>query len=219
MSSQQSSKKKSLKSEQIRRFFSMPTFSFDDEDDTEGTSTIPVYSPPPKEGYEYIQMILGGEEFTEEFEEKLNKRISSQVKIRRALEDEIPLLTKLYNRSFLTAQDPYSPMKDEDMRAIFHYNKTVILIAQIWGADAGFIIIDFEISEEGKKVGFISGLGTLPEWQKRGVGTTLGIASWAYFKEAGVEMLKCEVFKKNLGSYKLIKGMGFKENGVKYYKF
>jgi ribosomal protein S18 acetylase RimI-like enzyme len=164
-------------------------------------------------------MSLGGENFNPEFEEKLNKRISSQVKIRQATKDEIPLLTKLYNRSFLTAQDPYSPMKEEDMRAIFHYNKTIILIAQIWGTDAGFIIIDFETTEDGKKIGFISGLGTLPEWQKRGVGTTLGIASWSYFKKAGVQELRCEVYKKNLGSYKLIKGMGFVENGVKYYKF
>ncbi|TFG21203.1 MAG: N-acetyltransferase [Promethearchaeota archaeon] len=219
MSSQNSIKRNSFKREQIRRFFSIPTFSYD-EDEEEGRSAQKTeYSPPPAEGYQYVQMSLGGENFTPEFEEKLQKRISSQVKIRKATEDEIPLLTKLYNRSFLTAQDPYSPMKEEDMRDIFHYNKTIILIAQIWGTDAGFIIIDFEISEDGKKIGYISGLGTLPEWQKRGVGTTLGIASWAYFKEAGVQELQCEVYKKNLGSYKLIKGMGFIEKGVKYYKF
>ena len=221
MSSHQStpSRKGSFKREQIQRFFSMPTFSLEEDEEDSHPSKTATYYPPPEEGYPYIQMVLTGDHFTPEFEERLQKRISSQVKIRKAIEEEIPLLTKLYNRAFLTAQDPYSPMKEEDMAAIFHYNKTIILIAQIWGTDAGFIIIDFETQENGKKVGFISGLGTLPEWQKRGVGTTLGIASWSYFKEAGVEELQCEVFKKNIGSYRLIVGMGFEEVGVKYYKF
>ncbi len=222
MSSQHPTRKKSLKSEQIRRFFSMPTFSLDgddEDDDIQSVSSIAHVEEPPKDGYPYVQMILGGENFTPDFEEKLNKRISSQVKIRKATKEEIPLLTHLYNRSFLTAKDPYSPMKEQDMHAIFYYNKTIILIAQIWGTDAGFIIIDFETSEDGKKIGYISGLGTLPEWQKRGVGTTLGIASWGYFKDAGVDELHCEVYKKNLGSYKLIIGMGFQEKGVKFYKF
>ena len=221
MSSEKSSKKKSFKREQIRRYFSIPTFSLDEEDDDDivKPSTQAVYSPPPKEGYPYIQMVLTGDHFTPEFEEKLNKRISTQVKIRKATKEDIPDLVHLYNRSFLTAQDPYSPMKEGDMSAIFFHNHTIILMASVWGVDAGFIIIDFEISEEGKKIGFISGLGTLPEWQKRGVGTTLGIASWSYFKEEGVQELQCEVYKKNLGSYKLIVGMGFVENGMKFYKY
>jgi len=220
MSSQNSSRNKSLKREQIRRYFSMPTFSFEEEEDDKihSISTNVRLSPPP-EGYPYVQMVLGEENFTPEFEEKLHKRISSQVKIRKAIREEISLLTQLYNRSFLSADDPYSPMKGEDMEMIFDYNQTIILIAQIWGVDAGFIIIDFEINENGKKIGYISGLGTLPEWQKRGVGTTLGIASWSYFKKAGVNELHCEVYKENLGSYKLIKGMGFRETGIRYYKF
>ncbi len=151
MSSQQSTKKISIKREQIRRYFSMPTFSLEDEDEDVRGSKSATVEAPPKEGYPYIQMSLGKENFNPEFEEKLHKRISSQVKIRRATEEEIPLLTKLYNRSFLTAQDPYSPMKEEDMKAIFFYNDTIILIAQIWGTDAGFIIIDFETNEKGKK--------------------------------------------------------------------
>jgi ribosomal protein S18 acetylase RimI-like enzyme len=220
MSSQQPEKKKSFKREQIRRFFSMPTFSLEEEEEEQGrTPQTPIYSSTPDEGYPYIQMVLSAENFTPEFEEKLHKRIAGQVKIRKATVEDIPLLTQLYNRSFLTAQDPYSPMKEADMSDIFHYNQTIILIAQIWGTEAGFIIIDFETSEDGKKIGYISGLGTLPEWQKRGVGTTLGIASWAYFKKAGVDELRCEVFKRNLGSYKLIVGMGFEESGIKYYKY
>ena len=218
MSSHQSIKKLSFKREQIRRFFSMPTYSLEEEEEDIHPSKNKSYVPP-EEGFPYIQMVLTGDHFTPEFEEKLHKRISSQVKIRQAKEEDIPLLTKLYNRAFLTAQDPYSPMKDEDMTAIFYYNKTIILIAQIWGTDAGFMIIDFETQENGKKVGYISGLGTLPEWQQRGVGTTLGIASWSYFKKMGVEELQCEVFKGNIGSYRLIKGMGFEEIGIKYYKF
>ncbi|MBN2155666.1 MAG: GNAT family N-acetyltransferase [Candidatus Lokiarchaeota archaeon] len=218
MSSQQSHEKKSLKRDQIRRFFSMPTFSLEEEDQELSVSKSVAREKPPEEGYPYVQMVLEEENLTSEFEEKLKKRIASQVKIRRAKEEDIPLLTQLYNRSFITAEDPYSPMKEEDMEMIFRHNHTIILISSIWGVDSGFIIIDFE-EENGKKIGYICGLGTLPEWQQRGIGTTLGIASWAYFKNAGIQELRCEVYRKNKGSYNLIKGLGFKEKGIKYYKF
>ncbi|MHA1819446.1 MAG: GNAT family N-acetyltransferase [Promethearchaeota archaeon] len=170
-------------------------------------------------GYPYIQMRLPVEKITPEYEASLKKKITKEVKIRRAKEEDIPKLVEMYNRAFLSAADPYSPMTEEDMRQIFYHNKTIILIGSIWGVDAGFIILDFE--GENNEIGVVAGLGTLPSWQKRGVGTSIGIESWKYFKQINPNLkeLRCEVYKYNIPSYRLIKGMGFEEFGVKYYKF
>lgn len=166
-------------------------------------------------GYAYIQMRASAELINERFEKDLQKRIAKQVSIRIATLDDIPKLVDMYNRAFLTANDPYAPMNEENMRLIYNYHNTKILIGSIYGIDAGFVIIDYE--GKNKEIGIIAGLGTLPEWQKRGIGSTIGIASWEYFKKENVKELRCEVYSKNYASYRLIKGMGFEEVGVKYY--
>lgn len=206
----------------------MPTYSILEEENEEYKNRkqkaqeiseidISKFGVEPQEGFAYIQMKMDVNLINEEYEKQIQKRIAKQVKIRKATKEDIPNLVDIYNRSFLSASDPYSPMNEKNMEAIFEHNKTIILIGSIWGVDAGFIIIDFE--GENNETGVIAGLGTLPEWQKKGLGTTLGIASGAYFKNAGVKELKCEVFNKNIASYNLIKGMGFSPSGVKFYNF
>lgn len=225
--------KPSIKKMQIMRWFSIPSYSIDAEEKSsrglkhsekhegirnlsDGENVIDLSQfGEIKDGYAYIQMQLPGDRIDQEFEKALKKRAVKQVDIREATEEDIPKLVDLYNRAFLTANDPYAPMTEQNMEAIYNYNNTVILIGKIWGKDAGFIIIDFEGKE--KEIGIIAGLGTLPKWQKRGVGTTLGVASWDYFKRENVKELRCEVYSKNLGSYRLIKGMGFEPVDVKYY--
>lgn len=210
------------------RWFTMPTLDIQDEEDENGNSNkkstknmrevdLSKLGAEPQEGFAYIQMKMDAKMINADYEKLIQKRIAKQVKIRRATKEDIPKLVDMYNRSFLSASDPYSPMNEENMKAVFEHNLTIILIGSIWGVDAGFVIIDFE--GENNEIGVIAGLGTLPEWQKRGLGTTLGIASWEYFKKAGVKELKCEVFNKNMASYNLIKGMGFTPSGVKFYSF
>lgn len=225
--------KPSIKKMQIMKWFSMPSYSLEEEEESkwklkhsdksegvrnlgEGKDVIDLSQfGKVKDGYPYIQMKLSGDRIDQEFEKALQTRVSNDVEIREATEQDIPVLVELYNRAFLTANDPYAPMTETNMRTIFEYNNTVILIGKIWGKDAGFIIIDFE--GENQEIGIIAGLGTLPQWQQRGVGTSLGVKSWKYFKEHDVKELKCEVYSKNLGSYRLIKGMGFEAVDVKYY--
>ncbi|MBD3354089.1 MAG: GNAT family N-acetyltransferase [Candidatus Lokiarchaeota archaeon] len=227
--------KSSLKKMQIMRWFSIPSYSIEDKKEENASNHLKHNKENKekpkekedvldisqfgevKEGYPYIQMKLDGDQITKEFEEQLQTKIAQHIDIREATSEDISLLVDLYNRAFLTANDPYTPMTQKNMKAIYDYNETIILIAKIWGVNAGFIIIDFE--GDSKEIGVIAGLGILPEWQKRGIGTTLGIASWDYFKKKGIKELKCEVYSKNYASYRLIKGIGFEPVGVKYYDF
>ena len=254
--------KTTLKKEQVRRWFSMPSYDLgrDYDEPTQNNQTkhpnpsgilkhqkkivqentvqpkisdvidLSKYTNESQEGFPYIQMKLDSNIITEDFRKSIQKRIANQVKIREATKEDIPKLVSLYNRSFLSANDPYVPMNEENMSKVFEYNNTVILIGTIWGKDAGFVIIDIDtIDEKYKKdeksdtykIGFISGMGTLPEWRRRGVGSSLGILSYNFIfkKIPSLKELRCEVYSKNLPSYNLIKGMGFSVDGVKYYKF
>ncbi len=195
----------SIKRLQILRWFSLParTPNFSEVEDAK-KQTFVKHQPDSKvkkseedlpdvidlsqfgeiqPGYAYIQMRASAELINERFEKDLQKRIAKQVTIRIATLDDIPKLVDMYNRAFLTANDPYAPMNEENMNLIYNFHHTKILIGSIYGIDAGFVIIDFE--GKNKEIGIIAGLGTLPEWQKRGIGSTIGIASWEFFKKKG----------------------------------
>ena len=95
-------------------------------------------------------------------------------------------------------------------------SETVILIARVYGSDAAFIILDFE--GPNNQYGVIAGLGVLPRFQRKGLGTVIGMAAWNFFKKKkGVKELRCEVFTENLTSYNFIKSLGFEEFDKKTY--
>jgi ribosomal protein S18 acetylase RimI-like enzyme len=102
------------------------------------------------------------------------------------------------------------------LRQIYDYPETRILIAKVYGADAGFAILDFEGPNQ--EYGIIAGLGVIPRFQRKGLGTVLGMASWEYFKKKGVKELRCEVYKDNTVSYNFISSLGFENYDVKSYK-
>ena len=77
------------------------------------------------------------------------------------------------------------------------------------GEDSGFALIYF--TGEKKQVGVIAGMGIIPELQRKGLGTILGMAAWDYFKKNGVAELRCKVYKENKISYNFIKGLHFEE--------
>ena len=64
----------------------------------------------------------------------------------------------------------------------------------------------------------IAGLGIIPRFQRKGLGTVLGMAAWNYFKEADVKELKCEVYIDNITSYTFISSLGFEEYDTTVYK-
>ncbi len=204
-------------------------------------------SPPPascattSEEYRYFQMELPVKDITPEFEAEITRRISRQVKIVQAEPEDCDRLVFLHNRAFLSATDPYSPISHEDMMRVLTFRDNILLLGTIWGEDAGFIILGFDYypsldpdwkgtdmpegssrppERDGKfvyNVGYISGLGVDPRWQGRGVGTTLGVTSWKYFKAANLQKLKCEVYEKNNASFNLISSLGFKKVTLKTY--
>jgi RimJ/RimL family protein N-acetyltransferase len=102
------------------------------------------------------------------------------------------------------------------LKTIWEYPETIILIAKVYGSDAGFAILDFV--GKNREIGEIGGMGILPRFQRKGLGTVIGMAAWNYFKSKGVQELRCEVFKGNTVSYQFIKSIGFKEYDKKTYR-
>jgi len=170
-------------------------------------------------GLIYIQMRLPVEKITEEFETNLKARIEHKIynaKIRVATEKDLECVKDIYNRSWLTSNTPFRPIDKDTLQKIFEDPDSAFLIAKTYGTDGGFVILDFE--GENNEFGVIAGLGILPRFQRKGLGTVLGLAAWNYFKKRGLKELRCEVYKDNHASYKFIKGLQFEEFGRKTYR-
>lgn len=164
-------------------------------------------------------MKLPVSDITPEFEESLTKKVKSNIlraKIREASEEDLPSVKYLYDRSWLTSNTPFRPIERETLKSIWEYPETIILIAKVYGSDAGFAILDCE--GENQEIGVIAGMGIIPRFQRKGLGTVIGMAAWTYFKNKGVQELRCEVFTGNTVSYQFIKSIGFKEFDKKTYK-
>ncbi|MBD3254279.1 MAG: GNAT family N-acetyltransferase [Candidatus Lokiarchaeota archaeon] len=203
-----------LKKKRIREFFS--TFKTKTKDKTDLDE---VREQVFKEGMVYVQMRLPVNEITQEFEDSLKERIEKNfihAKIREASSDDLHIIMDLYNKSWLTTNTPFRPISVGSLESIFEDADTVFLIARVYGIDAGFVILDFE--GPNKEYGIIAGLGVIPRFQRRGLGTVLGMAAWNYFKENSVKELRCEVYKDNLGSQSFIKWIGFKEYEKRVYR-
>jgi ribosomal protein S18 acetylase RimI-like enzyme len=203
-----------LKKNRIRAFF----FSLEKKEKEKGDYQD-FEAQIEEEGMVYVQMRLPVEKITPEFEESLRKKIAKnflKANIREADQNDLDSIVSLYNKAWLTSQTPFRPLDKESLEKIFEDPDTVILIAKVYGMDAGFVILDFE--GKNKDIGIIAGLGVLPRFQRKGLGTVLGMATWNYFKKEGVKELRCEVYKDNNVSYSFIKWIGFEEYDRKAYK-
>lgn len=174
-----------------------------------------------QDGMVYIQLRLPVEKITKEFEDKLKKKIESsiiQAKIREVTKEDLNSLKFIYNRAWLTSNTPFRPITKTDLQKILEYPETVFLIAKLYGSDAAFLLLDFE--GENNEYAIIAALAVMPRYQRKGVGSVLGMASWQYLKEKypNVKEVRCEVYKDNHVSYAFIKGIGFEEYGEKVYK-
>ena len=200
-----------LKKAQIRSFF----LSFEKKNITEEEIENDLLIT----GLEYIQMKLPVSNITPEVEEKLKKKVEHNIlraKIREAKLEDLDSVMYLYNRSWLVSSTPFRPIKKETLKIIYEYSETKILIAKAYGSDAAFVILDYE--GPNKEYGIIAGLGVIPRFQRKGLGTVIGMAAWNYFKKKGVKELRCEVFKDNKVSFNFIKSIGFEEFARKTYK-
>lgn len=169
-----------------------------------------------REGFQrklnYIQMRLPVNKITSSFEETLQNKIKvkvKQAKIREAVEDDINNLISIHDKAWHSTPMPYHPLSKDKLFEIIKDPDITILIAEVNSIDIGFIILYF--TGENNIIGVIAGLGILPEYQHKGLGTFLGLVSWNYFKSKGVKELRCKVFKDNKISYNFIKELGFEE--------
>jgi ribosomal protein S18 acetylase RimI-like enzyme len=174
-----------------------------------------------QDGMVYTQMRLPVEKITKAFEIDLKDKIEHNIvkaNIREAAKEDLDSLKNIYNRAWLTSNTPFRPITKTDLKKILDYPETVFLIGKVYGADAAFILLDFE--GENKEFAIIAALAVIPRFQRRGVGTILGVASWQYLKEhfPHVTEIRCEVYKDNKVSYSFIKGIGFEEYDTKIYK-
>jgi len=160
----------------------------------------------------YVQMVLPVDKITQEFENSLREKIEHSVvhtEIREAKKEDIDKIFKIYSKAWQSTSMPFRQVNQETFLKFQKKFKTIFLIARVNSVDGGFILIHFE----GKKneIGVINGLGVLPQFQNKGLGTTLAMAAWNYFKERGVRELRCEVHKDNKIPYAFIKSLGFEE--------
>lgn len=174
-----------------------------------------------QDGMVYIQMRLPVDKITKEFETELKDKIEHNIikaKIREAKKEDLDILKNIYNRAWLTSNTPFRPITKTDLLKILEHPDTIFLIAKVYGNDAAFVLLDFE--GENNEFAVIAALAVIPRFQRRGVGSALGMASWRYLKEnyPNVKELRCEVYKDNKVSYSFIKGIGFEEYETKVYR-
>ena len=200
-----------LKKAQIRSFF----LAFEKK----GITKREIENDLLTTGLEYIQMKLPVSNITPEVEEELKKKVEHnilQAKIREAKLEDLESVMYLYNRSWLVSSTPFRAITKETLRIIYDYPETLYLIAKAYGSDGAFVILDYEGLH--KEYGIIAGLGVIPRFQRKGLGTVIGLAAWNHFKKKGVKELRCEVFKDNEVSFNFIKSIGFVEYDRKTYK-
>jgi GNAT superfamily N-acetyltransferase len=161
------------------------------------------------------------EKITEEFENSLKKKIAQsifQAKFRVATKSDLKSVMEIYNKSWLTANTPFRPIELDSLKTIFNDPDTIFLIAKVYGRDSGFVILDFE--GDSKEFAIIAALGVAPRFQRKGLGTMLGMAAWNYIKDncPHVKEIRAEVYKDNNVSSNFIKWIGFEEFGKKLYR-
>jgi len=132
-----------------------------------------------------------------------------------ATEADIPRLVDLYNASFFQCPDPYRPVTEADMRAIFE--KSTIIMGSMYGMDAAFIVnkIETSVTETGKEehVGVICGIAVHPRFRQKGLATAIGLDAYEFFKTQKIDYLQCEVYEKNDPSMSFITWVGFRPAG------
>jgi ribosomal protein S18 acetylase RimI-like enzyme len=161
----------------------------------------------------YLLMRLPVSNITKEFENSLRNKIKNNnldVQIRVAKENDIDNIMRIYNTAWYSSPMPFRTVSEEKFLKLFKNPNTIFLIANVDSIiDCGFILIHFEGIK--KEIGVINGLGVLPKFQNKGLGTILAIAAWDYFKKNRVRELRCEVHKDSKIIYTFIKSLGFKE--------
>lgn len=124
---------------------------------------------------------------------------------------------RVYNRSFISAPDPYRSLTLDDFK---HFDPESTFVAVLYGQIVGFIFLTVEPlvknSVEVGKQGVIAGLGVEPRYRRRKIAFLLTATAAKYFSDCSVDELICEVYHKNNVSYSFIKNFGMTRTGTIY---
>ncbi|MHA1763726.1 MAG: GNAT family N-acetyltransferase, partial [Promethearchaeota archaeon] len=156
-----------LKRRRIRSFFLLASKA--------GGTRETLQNELETKGLTYIQMKLLVSEITPELENRLKEKVEKNIlkaKIREAREEDLESIMNIHNRAWMTAGEPFRPITIDTIKKIYEFPETKMLIAKVYGTDAGFIILDFE--GDNHEIGVIAGLGVLPRFQRKGLGTVIG---------------------------------------------
>lgn len=162
----------------------------------------------------YIHMMLPIKKISKKFENDLQRRIvtnSMDIKIREAIRVDAKIFMKLHKDIWSTTSMPYKPFSKEIVEKLIEDPGIIFLIANVDNKDIGFAIIHYAGKQN--EIGVITALGIIPELQRNGFGTILGLQIWNFFKQRGLRELRCRVSKDNKKAYLFIKSLGFEELG------
>ncbi len=160
----------------------------------------------------YVHLRLPVDKITPSFENKIQNELEKnylKINVREAKVGDLKSVLHIYNMAWSNLKDPHGNMTLGSLKKVFNSPGVEILMASVYGMDVGFIILDFEGTHN--QYGIIAGLGILPRFQGKGIGKSLGLATWRYFKQKDVKELRCEVFIENKHSHRFIKSLGFEE--------
>ena len=134
-----------------------------------------------------------------------NDEFLKKVLIRPLEEKDEANFVRAYNRSFITAPDPYRSLNLEDFK-LFDPKSTFVAI--LYGQIVGFIFLTIEEliknSEVVGKQGVIAGLGVDPRYRRRKIAFLLAAQAATFFSKNCVDELVCEVYYLNKVSYSFI---------------
>jgi len=170
-------------------------------------------------GMQYIQMVLPLKKITKEVENRLKENVEHNIlraKIREIKEKDLDTLMNMYNKAWLTSHEPFRALGLDDIKNLYNNPDLKIFIANVYGIDAGFMILDFEGPK--KEYGIIVAMGVIPRFQRRGLGKIMALATWEFFKKRNIIELRSEVYINNKISFNFLKSLGFEDRGIKVYR-
>lgn len=165
-----------------------------------------------KDDENYIHMKLPIKKISGDFEDNLQEKINSTIKnanIRKATRSDAEIFIQLHKDIWSSTKMPYKAFSKENVEKLIEDPNIIFLIANLNNKDIGFGILHYAGKQN--QIGVITALGVMPKYQRKGFGTILGLAIWNYFKQKGLEELRCRVSKENKKAKEFIKSLGFEE--------
>jgi len=136
-------------------------------------------------------------------------------------ESETPYMRKLpyeeYRHKWLRTSQPHSFLSD--LENTMKENRTVAEILEDGKAQVGYLWVTFtDVQDYGITIAGIMDIAVAPDFQHRGIGTTMLRHVEELAKEQGATLLRSDTGIENVASQKLHESLGFKPYKIHYEK-